>query len=73
MPEWVQAVLTSNYTWAIAALVVAYVLTLVGIIFYTWAERRGAALIQRRPGPNRRGPYGLVQAVAIELRWHYST
>jgi NADH-quinone oxidoreductase subunit H len=68
MPEWVQDILTSKWTWAVLALVVAYVLTLVGIIVYTWLERRGAAFIQRRPGPNRRGPYGIVQAVADAVK-----
>jgi NADH-quinone oxidoreductase subunit H len=68
MPEWVQAILTSNVTWAVFALVVAYLLTLVGIPIYTWWERRGAALIQLRSGPNRRGPYGLIQAIADAVK-----
>jgi NADH-quinone oxidoreductase subunit H len=63
-----KSVLTSNVTWAVAAIIVAYVFTLVGIPIYTWLERRGAAMIQRRPGPNRRGPYGIVQAIADALK-----
>jgi len=68
MPEWIQSILTSNLFWALAALVVAYGLTLMGIPIYTWWERRGAALIQRRPGPNRRGPYGIIQAIADAVK-----
>jgi NADH-quinone oxidoreductase subunit H len=48
---------------AIPALVLpAFVIPLV------WAERRMAALIQDRPGPNRVGPFGLLQSPADILK-----
>jgi len=49
--------------WLILALRVliplGVILTVVAML--GWAERRGAGLIQDRPGPNRVGPYGLLQ------------
>jgi NADH-quinone oxidoreductase subunit H len=68
MPEWVQEVLTSKIAWAVGALIVGYVFALVGVPIYVWWERRGAAVIQQRPGPNRRGPYGLLQVVADAIK-----
>ncbi len=68
MPDWVQQVLTSNWTWAILAIILGYCFALLGAPIYVWLERRGAGIIQQRPGPNRRGPYGLLQLIADAIK-----
>lgn len=45
----------------IFAVVIAIGFAALNAAYLVWAERRGAARIQRRPGPNINGPYGLLQ------------
>jgi NADH-quinone oxidoreductase subunit H len=57
--------------WLILALRVLVPLgTLIGAAgLMSWVERRGAALIQDRPGPNRVGPFGLFQPLADAIKF----
>jgi NADH-quinone oxidoreductase subunit H len=48
-------------------LVVVLLLNVVPIM--VWVERRGSALIQDRLGPNRVGPFGLIQSMADALKF----
>lgn len=51
------------------ALVVIIILASLGIALYTtFAERKVAAILQDRPGPNRAGPFGLLQPLADGLK-----
>jgi NADH-quinone oxidoreductase subunit H len=51
------------------AVMLGFVLTVVPVM--VWVERRGSALIQDRPGPNRLGPFGLVQPLADALKFMF--
>jgi NADH-quinone oxidoreductase subunit H len=47
------------------ALIIIIILASLGIALYTtFAERKVAAILQDRPGPNRAGPFGLLQPLA---------
>src|SRR5437763_17183476 len=48
-------------------IVLLFVLNVTPIM--VWVERRGSALIQDRPGPNRVGPFGLFQSFADALKF----
>lgn len=56
------------------AILLARILVPLGILMtvvplLSWVERRGAGLIQDRPGPNRVGPFGLLQPAADALKF----
>lgn len=46
---------------AIVAVCIAIGFAALNAAYLVWAERRGAGRIQRRPGPNINGPFGLLQ------------
>jgi NADH-quinone oxidoreductase subunit H len=57
-------------TWWLILLKVVFIFAflLLMTIFMIWAERRVIGRMQQRPGPNRAGPFGLLQPVADALK-----
>src|SRR6202051_4002080 len=48
--------------------VIVFVFLLLTTIFMIWFERRVIGRMQNRPGPNRAGPFGLLQPIADALK-----
>jgi NADH:ubiquinone oxidoreductase subunit H len=48
--------------------VVIFVIGLVGTMFMVWFERKIIAGMQNRVGPNKAGPYGLLQTLADGMK-----
>jgi NADH-quinone oxidoreductase subunit H len=62
---------TASWGWALVSTVkvaAAFGILLLCVAFVTWLERRVAAWIQNRIGPNRVGPFGLFQPIADGIK-----
>jgi len=47
---------------------IIFVFVISGVLFFIWYERRGLGRLQIRPGPNRAGPFGLLQPLADAIK-----
>jgi NADH-quinone oxidoreductase subunit H len=54
--------------WALAKIVAIVAPLMLGVAYLTYAERRILGLIQDRIGPNRVGPFGLLQPIADGIK-----
>lgn len=57
-----------NVAWALVKALLVLGFILLNALFLIWLERKVSGHIQQRPGPNRLGPFGLIQTLADALK-----
>ena len=63
------ALLADDPLWlTIIKVVVIFGFLMIMTLFMIWMERRVVGRMQHRPGPNRVGPFGLLQSLADGLK-----
>jgi NADH-quinone oxidoreductase subunit H len=69
----VDPLFNGHVSWSVLAVVLikvvtAFVVLLVGVMLYIWGMRKVIADMQNRIGPNRAGPYGVLQTLADGIK-----
>ena len=69
----IDPLLSGSVSWSVLAVVlikvvIAFVILLIGVMLYIWAMRKVIADMQNRIGPNRAGPYGVLQTLADGIK-----
>src|SRR5687768_15525895 len=63
-----QSILNNPVLFTAIKIAVAFGIVLSAVPMLVWMERKSAARFQRREGPNRVGPFGLLQSVADAIK-----
>ena len=70
--EWIQellvGILENPIAFTAVKIAVAFGIVLSAVPMLVWMERKSAARFQRREGPNRVGPFGLLQSFADAIK-----
>ena len=64
----VLAIGLTNFIWIVVGLLVMFTVLSIVVLSLTWLERKLLGRLQRRLGPTRTGPMGLMQPVADALK-----
>src|SRR5262245_26664064 len=69
MIEWCKNLLADQFDFSVLLGIVVLVVIMTAVAYAIWLERKISAWTQDRYGPNRVGPFGLLQPVADGLKF----